>query len=410
MTTTTNMGLDLPSVNADNSLWGGYLNTSLSTIDVHDHSTGKGVKVPSAGININADLAFNNFNASGLLSIGLNDPAADASVVRSVYVKSGDLYYKNGSGTVVQLTAGGSIVGTSGSITGMGAGDSVLWTHATGLVSFNSLSGSGNAVLQAAEYQAGTKFTFGLAGTPNLAFVSSQFQFNNGSTGNGVLLFSQWNPNTTHSLTLTSASHTFNFNNAGTGDSNALLTLLKLKDASSANTATLGVASGVSSSYSLTLPNALPAGTAFLTVDTSGNVAFSPAIANGLTRSYLAITSPSLSSSSGSFTTTSTSYVTALTVSNYVTTGHPVDLRVVPDGSAVAAIRDQSGVGVAALFRGATKLGEWNLNGVSNPMGPGLINYIDTPAAGTYTYTLQIKSTTGGTQVTNCKLSVYEMA
>lgn len=63
---TPNMNLTLPFIGGDFNNWGSELNGDLSAIDLHDHTTGKGVKVPTAGLNINADLSFNGFSAISL--------------------------------------------------------------------------------------------------------------------------------------------------------------------------------------------------------------------------------------------------------------------------------------------------------------------------------------------------------
>src|SRR5690606_39067729 len=85
-------------------------NTAFEAIDSHDHTSRKGTKVPTAGLNINANLNFNGFKPFGLLSLQLNSQSADLSGAphaNSVFAKSGNLYFTNGSGTVVQITTGG---------------------------------------------------------------------------------------------------------------------------------------------------------------------------------------------------------------------------------------------------------------------------------------------------------------
>ena len=59
MTTLPMMGLDLPVRGAPGSgVWDDTLDADLALIDSHNHSTGQGTAVPTAGININADLTF----------------------------------------------------------------------------------------------------------------------------------------------------------------------------------------------------------------------------------------------------------------------------------------------------------------------------------------------------------------
>jgi hypothetical protein len=47
---TANMNLSLPTVSVTiGPTWATQLNTALETVDVHDHTSGKGVQVPLPG-------------------------------------------------------------------------------------------------------------------------------------------------------------------------------------------------------------------------------------------------------------------------------------------------------------------------------------------------------------------------
>ena len=105
--------------------------TNFSSIDTHDHTTGAGVKIPSAGININADLTFSGNGATGLNKSqydSLGASLSGASNYRSVHVVSGELFYLDGSGSAVQLTSSGSIAGAAGNITGLSSPASVTFS------------------------------------------------------------------------------------------------------------------------------------------------------------------------------------------------------------------------------------------------------------------------------------------
>ena len=117
---TTNMSLNLPVVGTTvGPTYATLNNTAFETVDSHDHTSGKGVQVPTSGLNINADLEFNSNAATELTFIGLESQGSAPSTNLSVYVDgSNDLYYKNNSGTSVQLTNGSSIAASgSGVIT-----------------------------------------------------------------------------------------------------------------------------------------------------------------------------------------------------------------------------------------------------------------------------------------------------
>lgn len=112
--TTANMLLDLPVVGTElGPLWATMLNAALSTVDTHDHTTGKGTRVPTLGILINADLEFNGYDATELRSTRFETQASVAASddVACCYVLSstGDLYYRNAAGTEIRLTSGGAV-------------------------------------------------------------------------------------------------------------------------------------------------------------------------------------------------------------------------------------------------------------------------------------------------------------
>lgn len=108
------MLLDLPTPTVTlGPEWAQQLNEALDVIDQHDHTSDKGTQVPTAGININADLEFGNFRATEVKSLKFEAQSSTltgASNASSLYSVSGNLYFTNGAGVAVQLTSGGSIV------------------------------------------------------------------------------------------------------------------------------------------------------------------------------------------------------------------------------------------------------------------------------------------------------------
>lgn len=119
MSTTSNMSLILPSVSSTiGPLWATELNTALTLVDSHDHSSGKGVKVTPSGLNINADLSMVSHNLTLVRVVAFDSQAAALSSadIRSVYSVLGDLYWNNGSGTAVQITSGTSVQSSTSTI------------------------------------------------------------------------------------------------------------------------------------------------------------------------------------------------------------------------------------------------------------------------------------------------------
>lgn len=114
MTTTANMSLVLPTPGDTQDTWGVVLNTLLGLVDAHDHTVGKGVKVPSGGLNINANLSFGGFALTNLLGAGFT-PAAPGSVTSFAdlfFVNSADsnnLYFRNHTGSNIRITNGSTL-------------------------------------------------------------------------------------------------------------------------------------------------------------------------------------------------------------------------------------------------------------------------------------------------------------
>lgn len=121
---TTFMNLDLPVVSTTlGPEWASNLNTALDLVDSHDHTSSKGKPVPVAGLDINGDLSFNDsYRAVDLFSTqytSSSTPISGAGNANSVAVSGGDLWFTNGAGVAVQLTSGGSVVTSPGSVTSL---------------------------------------------------------------------------------------------------------------------------------------------------------------------------------------------------------------------------------------------------------------------------------------------------
>lgn len=114
-----NMGIVTPVVLGEvGPLWASELNTALATtIDAHDHTTGKGVRIPTAGLNINANLDFNDF---GLDAVGyyamtaIAQPAGAHPIAVFASVQGGvtELFYEDDQGRDIQITNNGTVGGT----------------------------------------------------------------------------------------------------------------------------------------------------------------------------------------------------------------------------------------------------------------------------------------------------------
>jgi hypothetical protein len=99
--------------------WATDLNTSIDAVDGHDHSSNKGIRITPAAINISADLEYNQNSATELKNVIFDSTITASSTAYSLYQSSGNLYWRDGSGTAIQMTITGTVNSGAGSITGM---------------------------------------------------------------------------------------------------------------------------------------------------------------------------------------------------------------------------------------------------------------------------------------------------
>jgi hypothetical protein len=135
----SNMNLVLPTVSqTPGPQWASIINSDLTLIDQHDHTDNKGLPVPTAGLNINDELKFNNTTpnglpATGLSYLGLISPQSSPVPARLFADAAGNFYYRNTAGIDVQLTVGNNPAGTPGSISGLPFGTaSASYDNSTG--------------------------------------------------------------------------------------------------------------------------------------------------------------------------------------------------------------------------------------------------------------------------------------
>ena len=123
--------------------WATDLNTSIDAVDNHDHSTNKGIRITPAAINVNADVEFNQNSASELKNLIFDSSVTAATTSYSIYQSSGNLYWRNGAGTAVQITTSSTVNAGAGSIDGMTGTDAGA-TYVNGAKSYNFFCDSGN--------------------------------------------------------------------------------------------------------------------------------------------------------------------------------------------------------------------------------------------------------------------------
>lgn len=125
MSVTTFMNLTLPTVSVTlGPTYATQNNEAFEAIDSHDHSSGKGVQIPTTGLNINAHLNFQGTKAYNLFSTQYSNQATaltGASNALSISTTSGDLYWTNSAGNSVQITSGGAVITSPGTVTALEA-------------------------------------------------------------------------------------------------------------------------------------------------------------------------------------------------------------------------------------------------------------------------------------------------
>ena len=90
--------------------------TTLSALQ-HTGAPTDGKQIPSAGINIDADLSANSNNLTNIKALRFtnnNGTLISSSDVNEFYVVNGNVYYSNANGTPVQITSGSSLNVQSG--------------------------------------------------------------------------------------------------------------------------------------------------------------------------------------------------------------------------------------------------------------------------------------------------------
>ena len=147
--TTTHMALDLPVVGSTpGPTYATKLKEALETVDEHDHSSGKGVKIPATGLNIQTDLELNGNQLTEVEAVEFTSQSATLSGNEKIYSVEGELYFNNDAGTPVKITSGSGLnlasTGTiGGDYGGVGVNADVSYSDLSKVFSFTRESGVG---------------------------------------------------------------------------------------------------------------------------------------------------------------------------------------------------------------------------------------------------------------------------
>jgi len=129
------MNLPIPTVGSEAGPQYAFdINSSLTLIDSHDHSPGRGVQITPAGININSALQFNNNPALNLSYESFTAGSSATPVLQAISVAPAssinELFYTDSNGTQTQITKNGNVNAVASSIPGesYNAG-TFIWTQ-----------------------------------------------------------------------------------------------------------------------------------------------------------------------------------------------------------------------------------------------------------------------------------------
>lgn len=382
-TTTPNMSLVLPTPTQElGPAWAVELNDALTQVDSHNHTAGQGVPVPSAALNINADLSFQGNNLTNINSSRYNDvgsPLSSPADIRSIYISGGNLYYNNQLGQQVQITAGASL--NAASIGGIGgdyvtSGASVYYTAASLSYSFTSF---GNLYAN--------------------MFNGAVTIYETGTNVRGVTIQSPPSLAAAYNLTLPTA--------LPAADNFMVLS------ASGQISSTIPVSLGINTANIANL--------AVITAKLADNAVTTIKITDAnVTRPKLAAVGQQISSSSGTSTTTSGTFTTLTNMTvTITTTGRPVMVALQPDGTTNPAC-STVGTGTVGNYRimvnGVTLVGQWRQDAFPGaisriPIAFTIMDLNNLGTPGTRTYTFQANNNGGAaTGIEACKLVAYELA
>ena len=384
------MNLTLPTVSITiGPTWATQLNTALTSIDSHQHTPGTGQLIPSAGLNINADLGFSNFNATTLRTtrfFNQSTPLALPTDINCLFVSGGELWFNNQAGVPLQLTSNGSLsVGSIGGITGLG-GTSAALTYNSGIGTFIFTQNPN----QAANIDVGNVIIRNPIGTGNPGVTLSVGAL----SGNYTLTLANALPASTSFLT-----------SATSGQLGYIATLGAL------TTANLSASAGI-------LGSQLSASAGIVGTQLTNLTITAAQIANStITRAKEAAVGQQISSSSGTFTTTSGGGFQSAISTTITTTGRPVMVIVQPDTSTNAAFIQPNGTTQTVLLRIARniEIARWAWTPtsavVAQPGSSMPMVVLDPVVAGTYTYTFQVASSpdTSTITVNNYAIAAYEL-
>lgn len=409
---TPNMNLILPGVASEPGPdYAQEINNDLQTLDAHDHSPGKGTTVPTSGLNINATLTFNNNFATGLA--GLTLVAQGSTPVNSTVYRSGvDLYFVDGLGHNIPITANGSVAGATGNIANLASPASATYVSVSSTFVWQS-----NTSI-AAHMDCGSVIMRNLS--PNSTYALT-LQPPSGLSSNYAITL-PFLPASAKVMSINS-SGTVATGVAGTVDSTDLATdsviTVKIADlnVTAAKIADLTITTAKIADLNVT--SAKIDDLAISTAKLADNAVVSTKILNAavvtskladsaVTPVKMAAYNLAASVSCGTFAG-ATGQVTSLSLTITVSGLRPVYIALQPDATTTPSyiVSNATALGQGQLFITRDGGQVWTIDTFvgSNPQ----LSFIDTPSAGLRTYTARVTGAGAITTVNHMLLIAYEL-
>lgn len=390
--TSANMGMPLPVAGQtsgpdyalDNS-------ASLTIVDSHDHSSGKGVQITPAGINLNSDLSLQSNN---LTTIRSSRYAVQPSLLSGgldlacVYVSGVDFYFNDGNGNQIQITKDGSIAGTSGSIANLASPASASYVSANGTFVWQSDAS------KAANMDGGSVIIRKLTTSSPGITISAPSAL----SSNYTLTLPSTPPGSQQLLQM-DASGNVTTTPQYTVDNSTIV----------APSGVLQVPTGGITASQIASATITEAQMAPLSIGT-------PELIDGsVTAVKLAASNGSIGGSSGAFSTASTSYVQVTNLSlNITCTGaRAVLVTINQAATGGGSITAAGGVGGTLLINNNVtgQLQAFSFGSGGVPTIGSTLSFVDlTPPSGTSSYSVYAKGTGAGSVfISNWRLSVVEL-
>lgn len=380
-----NMNLPIPTTEDTGPDYVTNNTACLNAIDSHNHVPGQGVQITPDGMDISSDLSIKGNNLTVVKSVNFSaqgSPLAGGADIGCVYVSGKDLYYNDEDGNQVRITQGGNVVGSTGTITGLPSGTA------------------------SASYSAAT-FTFQSAtATPANMAVGPLIVGANIASSKTVTM----SPNTSQS-----GNYAINFPLALPASTSILNCDASGQQAYVApDNSTFGINGGVYKVLNGGINTAQLASGAVTNVKISDDSVSTAKIQDlSVTSAKLAATNYfTASATSVVITSTSFTAVTGLTGPLTCLGTRPCIVTLCsPSNTSVSGISLSSGIQLQLRFlRGATIIGITviQFSGIVANISPSWTVF-DVPNAGSNSYLLQAKVSSGSATFDNCALTVLEL-